>query len=140
MTGRRLDLADSERAAIALAYAHGEDATALAERFGIPRTSVYAIATRFDVARTTFPEYLMPKVPLTWDQAEWVNAALCAQVDPELFFPGKGESTAPAKRVCGGCPVKAECLEWALANTMSHGVWGGQSDQERKRLRRRGAA
>ncbi|WP_345217076.1 WhiB family transcriptional regulator [Georgenia halophila] len=61
---------------------------------------------------------------------------LCAQSDPEAFFPGKGESPAPAKAICARCPVTARCLEHALANDERLGVWVGTSERERRRLRR----
>jgi WhiB family redox-sensing transcriptional regulator len=71
----------------------------------------------------------------------WRLDALCAETDPEAFFPEKGGSTREAKRVCTGCPVRAECLEFALANDERFGIWGGLSERERRRLRlqRRGA-
>jgi WhiB family redox-sensing transcriptional regulator len=62
--------------------------------------------------------------------------ALCAQVDPELFFPEQGEPSRPARRVCAACPVRRPCLEWAVATGQRYGVWGGLSDRERKRWRR----
>ena len=67
----------------------------------------------------------------------WQEEALCAQTDPEAFFPEKGGSTREAKRICVGCDVKAECLEYALANDERFGIWGGLSERERRRLRRR---
>lgn len=66
----------------------------------------------------------------------WQDRALCAQTDPEAFFPEKGGSTREAKRVCGGCEVRAECLSYALANDERFGIWGGLSERERRRLRR----
>jgi len=56
---------------------------------------------------------------------------LCAQTDPELFFPEKGDSSAAAKRVCGRCPVESECLEYAVAHRIDVGVWGGTTASER---------
>ena len=50
------------------------------------------------------------------DEMSWQERALCAQTDPESFFPEKGGSTREAKRVCTGCDVKGDCLEYALAN------------------------
>ncbi|WP_166532411.1 WhiB family transcriptional regulator [Blastococcus xanthinilyticus] len=67
--------------------------------------------------------------------AEWRLDALCAETDPEAFFPDKGGSTRDAKRVCGGCPVRAECLEYALASDERFGIWGGLSERERRRVR-----
>jgi WhiB family redox-sensing transcriptional regulator len=66
---------------------------------------------------------------------EWRQDALCAETDPEAFFPEKGGSTREAKRVCSGCSVRAECLEAALANDERFGIWGGLSERERRRLR-----
>jgi WhiB family redox-sensing transcriptional regulator len=67
---------------------------------------------------------------------EWTTQALCAQVDPEIFFPEQGGSTEAAKRVCVGCPVRSECLAWALVNREPFGIWGGMSERERGALRR----
>ena len=66
---------------------------------------------------------------------EWRLDALCAETDPEAFFPDKGGSTRDAKRVCAGCPVRAECLEYALAGDERFGIWGGLSERERRRVR-----
>jgi WhiB family redox-sensing transcriptional regulator len=65
----------------------------------------------------------------------WQERALCAQTDPEAFFPEKGGSTREAKRICESCEVKAECLEYALANDERFGIWGGHSERERRRLK-----
>ena len=65
--------------------------------------------------------------------------ALCAQTDPEAFFPEKGGSTREAKRVCLSCDVRGECLEYALAHDERFGIWGGLSERERRRLKRRSA-
>ncbi|WP_344102298.1 WhiB family transcriptional regulator [Myceligenerans crystallogenes] len=67
----------------------------------------------------------------------WQERALCAQTDPEAFFPEKGGSTREAKKVCQGCEVKAECLDYALANDERFGIWGGLSERERRKLKRR---
>nr|WP_152816094.1 WhiB family transcriptional regulator [Georgenia subflava] len=67
----------------------------------------------------------------------WQDRALCAQTDPEAFFPEKGGSTREAKRVCGSCEVRAECLEYALAHDERFGIWGGLSERERRKLKRR---
>jgi len=70
------------------------------------------------------------------EEPGWQEQALCAQTDPEAFFPEKGGSTREAKRICSGCEVRAECLEYALANDERFGIWGGLSERERRRLRR----
>ena len=67
----------------------------------------------------------------------WQERALCAQTDPEAFFPEKGGSTREAKRICVSCEVRAECLEYALANDERFGIWGGMSERERRKLKRR---
>ncbi len=71
------------------------------------------------------------------DEHEWQERALCAQTDPEAFFPEKGGSTREAKRICTGCEVRAECLEYALAHDERFGIWGGLSERERRRHKRR---
>jgi WhiB family redox-sensing transcriptional regulator len=73
------------------------------------------------------------------DEQDWQERALCAQTDPEAFFPEKGGSTREAKRICSGCEVRAECLEYALAQDERFGIWGGLSERERRRLRRGGS-
>ena len=66
----------------------------------------------------------------------WQSRALCAQTDPESFFPEKGGSTREAKKICLNCEVKADCLSYALANDERFGIWGGLSERERRRLKR----
>src|SRR5260370_34894967 len=80
--------------------------------------------------------------PADLDRAElgalsWQDRALGGEADPEAFFPEKGGSTREAKRVCGVCEVRAECLEYALSNGERFGIWGGLSERERRRLARR---
>lgn len=68
---------------------------------------------------------------------------LCAQIDPELWHPDKGERAQEAKDTCDRCPVIHACLEYALWDTSLYGVWGGLSERERAKLRaqrRKGAA
>ena len=62
--------------------------------------------------------------------------ALCAEVDPELFFPLKGESAKPAKRICEKCVEKDACLEDALEKGDRFGVRGGKSERERRLLKK----
>jgi WhiB family redox-sensing transcriptional regulator len=63
--------------------------------------------------------------------------SLCAQVDPELFFPNKGGSTREAKLICKKCPVTAECLDYALEGDARYGVYGGTSERDRRKIKRR---
>ena len=67
----------------------------------------------------------------------WQADSLCAQTDPEAFFPEKGGSTRDAKKICSSCEVKAQCLEYALNNDERFGIWGGLSERERRKLRKR---
>lgn len=69
----------------------------------------------------------------------WQDFALCAQTDPEIFFPEKGGSTREAKQVCLSCDVRSECLEYALTREEYErfGIWGGLSERERRKLKRR---
>ena len=71
------------------------------------------------------------------EDQSWQERALCAETHPEAFFPEKGGSTREAKRICTGCEVRAECLEYALTMDERFGIWGGLSERERRRLRRR---
>ena len=76
-----------------------------------------------------------------WDTDAWRNRAACRDTSPELFFPIGTTGVAldqidSAKRVCTGCPVAAECLEFALATNQEAGVWGGLTEEERRRVRK----
>jgi WhiB family redox-sensing transcriptional regulator len=71
------------------------------------------------------------------EEPGWQERALCAQTDPEAFFPEKGGSTREAKKVCLTCDVRVECLEYALANDERFGIWGGLSERERRKLKKR---
>lgn len=84
----------------------------------------------------TVPEHIQ----LHGDAGEdlsWQDRALCAQTDPEAFFPEKGGSTREAKRVCSVCDVRADCLTYALQHDERFGIWGGLSERERRRLKKR---
>ena len=70
------------------------------------------------------------------EETSWQERALCAQTDPEAFFPEKGGSTRDAKKVCLVCDVRQDCLEYALENDERFGIWGGLSERERRRLRK----
>jgi WhiB family transcriptional regulator, redox-sensing transcriptional regulator len=71
------------------------------------------------------------------DELTWQERALCAQTDPEAFFPEKGGSTREAKKVCLSCEVRTECLEYALEHDERFGIWGGMSERERRKLKKR---
>jgi WhiB family redox-sensing transcriptional regulator len=71
------------------------------------------------------------------DPHPWQADAHCAQTDPEAFFPEKGGYTRDAKKICAACEVRAQCLEYALKNDERFGIWGGLSERERRKLRKR---
>ena len=76
-------------------------------------------------------------------ETEWMSRGNCREKPPALFFPSDGSGVEVAKQLCATCPVKAPCLEYALRNRIDHGVWGGTSERERRRIlaqRRREAA
>lgn len=66
----------------------------------------------------------------------WANSGRCSGVDPDLFFPERGQDAGPAKALCRQCPVRAACLSWALDTGQKHGIWGGMTESQRRRLRR----
>ena len=70
------------------------------------------------------------------EQLPWASEAKCLNADPDVFFPEKGGSTREAKRICGECPVRDECLEYALEEDERFGIWGGMSERERRKLKR----
>jgi WhiB family redox-sensing transcriptional regulator len=78
-----------------------------------------------------------PALPLLGlgQMPEWMERGLCAQTDPESFFPEKGGSTREAKSICATCPVAAECLDYALDNDERFGIWGGLSERERRKVK-----
>jgi WhiB family redox-sensing transcriptional regulator len=89
----------------------------------------------------TTPPGDLPAPPPLVVPGEWAGEALCAQIGADLWFSGKGESSEPAKQVCRACPVREECLEYALAaGEWRYGVWGGMSPRERRAERDRRAA
>jgi WhiB family redox-sensing transcriptional regulator len=75
----------------------------------------------------------------------WQAAGACQSADPEIFFPVSGTgASAPqiqqARQVCAGCPVRRECLDWAMRSGEMHGIWGGTTPEDRTRTRRKEAA
>lgn len=79
-------------------------------------------------------------IPTVTGSEDWRDSALCAQTDPALWFPEKGDNATEAKKICAGCDVSAECLADALSKALfqdRHGVRGGLSPVERAELRKR---
>lgn len=79
----------------------------------------------------------IPGLRVRDEELAWQADALCAQTDPEAFFPEKGGSTREAKRICEQCEVRIKCLEFALEHDERFGIWGGLSERERRKLRRK---
>ncbi len=65
---------------------------------------------------------------------QWMARGKCQSVAPETFFPSDGLGVIRAQRICASCPVQDECLEYAIENHIDHGVWGGRSERERRRI------
>ena len=66
--------------------------------------------------------------------ARWRQQAACHGTDLNLFYPERGESAGPARQVCARCPVRQPCLEYALSNRITYGIWGGLTERERRPL------
>jgi WhiB family transcriptional regulator, redox-sensing transcriptional regulator len=67
----------------------------------------------------------------------WQERAACFGIDPDVFFPISEEEAGPALTYCGSCRIREECLAWALKTGERYGVWGGMTEQQRRRIARR---
>ena len=134
---------------IAARIRDGETCRDLAREYGIDRQGLANRLRhggyRFDTGETEraaqlreMREHLSSR--LRTYQLPWMEEALCAQVDGDLFYPEKGQSTAEAKAVCGRCDVRTECLEYSLQNKERFGVFAGVSERERRKLLKERAA
>ncbi len=94
--------------------------------FDIPRDTSAPI-----VQRLTQDEFIRQ-----FDPMPWKAFAACRDMDPAIFFPGRGEPTRLAKSICAECQVRRACLQYALDNGEKYGVWGGVAEAERRRMRR----
>lgn len=66
----------------------------------------------------------------------WQERAACRDEEPDVFFPDKANQDRAAKRICTGCVVQRQCLEFALEHGEEYGVWGGMTTTERKQLKK----
>ena len=73
-------------------------------------------------------------------EMKWRERAACRDLDTDIFFPDSEADAGPALEVCAVCPVRMECLEWAIETRQHDGIWGGATETERKRIRRRRSA
>ena len=80
------------------------------------------------------PRYRSLAVPARF-AARWRELAACRGTHLEVFFPGRGETAGPARQVCAACPVRQPCLDYAITNRITHGIWGGLTERERRTLR-----
>ena len=72
-----------------------------------------------------------------WDVSrgmDWMAEGNCNNHPPAVFFPSDGVGVEVAKKICGTCPVQERCLEYALSQRIDHGVWGGTSERQRRRI------
>jgi len=96
---------------------------------------IVLLTPREEIADETAPRHASAAAPLTGPE-DWRSAAACRSADPELFFPisDSGPSlvqAAQAKAICGACPVRRQCLAFALRTRQVHGIWGGLTERER---------
>ncbi len=75
-------------------------------------------------------------VPIT-EERPWAVFAACRDRDPDVFFPATPEDEREAIRVCLGCAVRQDCLEFALHTRVRFGIWGGLTEKQRRSLERR---
>ena len=74
----------------------------------------------------------LPDDPLPPDY--WQDRAACFGIDPDVFFPISEEEAGPALTYCGACRIREDCLAWAIKNGERYGVWGGLTEQQRRRI------
>jgi WhiB family redox-sensing transcriptional regulator len=84
---------------------------------------------------TTSRDQALPSIEDLAQRPAWMKRAQCRGEDRALFFPALGANAAKARAICAICPVRRECLAYALADPESAGVWGGISERERRKLR-----
>ena len=70
----------------------------------------------------------------TSNETKWMADGNCASRPPSMFFPSDGVGVERAKQICEDCPVASRCLEYAIENRIDHGVWGGTSERQRRRI------
>ena len=83
------------------------------------------------------PRHRTPAPPVVPFSADWRDRAACRGTDLHKFFPGRGESAEPARRICARCPVRLPCLDYAIRHGIVQGIWGGLAERDRRALRTR---
>ena len=121
----------------------------LAAEYGITESNARRLASTLRKKGYSIPFERQPQrngnreqlPPLTYDRLmrpePWKQYGTCATMDPDLFFPARGQSTEPAKAACAVCPCKKACLKYALRAGEKYGIWGGASERERRAMRRK---
>ncbi|MCA9332358.1 WhiB family transcriptional regulator [Candidatus Saccharibacteria bacterium] len=77
---------------------------------------------------------LRAEVDIRLEENRWEYYANCLGESLESFFPSDARRVEAARKICSMCVVKEECLEYALNNREDHGVWGGMSERQRRRI------
>jgi WhiB family redox-sensing transcriptional regulator len=159
VSGKRLT--DEQRQVLRDLLREGLPYDEIAGKFDITPSAVTYYATAMGLARRGRNQTRQPAKRRTPDELQqpvrrpahhrptgpfgvpgpWVSDALCAERDPEVFYPEKGERSEPAIAICRQCPVRRACLDYALDHN-EYGVWGGTSETQRRQIRakRRNAA
>lgn len=113
-----------------------------AGRYARTLAAEQAAVTRADIdARTPAAPATRPapsnRLLLALAQPPWISDANCRGLDAALFHPERAhqKDASDAKKVCAGCTVRAQCLQFALETNQEHGIWGGMSERERRRIR-----
>jgi WhiB family redox-sensing transcriptional regulator len=91
-----------------------------------------------DGQRTALPSalrWVAPPALFDPQRPDWQHEGACLGHDPDIWFPERGQDYQRAKLICHECPVRTECLEWALATEQKFGIWGGASERERRAMR-----
>jgi WhiB family redox-sensing transcriptional regulator len=84
-----------------------------------------------------FPDIDLDRLPMNPSPPDhWQDRAACFGIDPDVFFPVSEDEAGTALAFCGGCRIREECLAWALKNGERYGVWGGLTEQQRRRVQR----
>ncbi len=99
--------------------------------------AIGAVSLGMPTFRTANNPFMAAPDDSRWEgQEAWKDLGLCNQVGQDGFYLEKGESPRDAKKVCGYCEVKPECLQYALDNGERFGVWGGMTERERRKLKK----
>lgn len=87
------------------------------------------------MTNVTFATWTDQPTPVRLTPEPWVEEALCAETDPDAWFPeGRGSFNARVFATCMACPVREQCLEYALKNNEQHGIWGAKTLQQRRNI------